>query len=406
MIKHGRGKSAFLVIVMILTILLVRFPSPIQGAQFVIAGWSFPDEYGQGVYIVTPYQNSSGSFVTIPNPETGIGTCYWNNATTYNLNFTANTALRFDARVLLNYTRLGLSHPADNVTGRNYLRVNLEMFLASESVFSLQNMTYDSLWGLYETGLWWYAYVDIVDFILVAGQIYTVVITLEVLSSAWFNDTWDYADTETGDDTSSGSLSDTYSSNNIDLSYTKSGTSTSYIELTFYYPSNFVVSKFNYTFEVSTGVNDDDAEIELYDWVGVGYDDLHTGIENPADVVYTGQITDPKYFDSVSGVKFKLWSQEGDSGASGVYVDQLIITWYLSDWQEVGVAEFIFPVGWNPVAQFGYDSFFIFLGLIMIVASTMYLVRGGKDEMSSDKFFYFVILFIMGWALFVGGIMP
>lgn len=174
--------SAVLIVAMVLTILLVRSPPPTQAA-FIISSWSFPDEYGQGVYIVTPYQNSSGSFVTIPNPDTGIGTCYWNNATTYHRNFTANTALRFDARVLLNYTRLGLSHPADIDLGRNYLRVNLEMFLVSESVFSLQNMTFDNLDGLYETGIWWYAYVDIVNVILMAGQIYTVVITPEVFIS-------------------------------------------------------------------------------------------------------------------------------------------------------------------------------------------------------------------------------
>ena len=75
-------------------------------------------------------------------------------------------------------------------------------------------------------------------------------------------------------------------------------------------------------------------------------------------------------------------------------------------WQDAGEGRFIFIIGWHPAFQFGYDAFFIFLGLIMIVASTMYLVRGGKDEMSSDKFFYFLILFIMGWALFLGGIMP
>ncbi len=167
--------------VIILTMILV-FPRPTQGAQFVIAGWSFPSEYGEGVYGVTPYQNSSGSFVTIPNPDTGIGFCYWNNATTYNLNFTANTALRFDVRVTLNYTKLGLSHPADIDLGRNYLRVNLEMFLASESVFSLQNMTFDNLDGLYETGIWWYAYVDIINVILVAGQIYVVEFTYEVFN--------------------------------------------------------------------------------------------------------------------------------------------------------------------------------------------------------------------------------
>ena len=176
---------AGLMIVLFATITLVGLPRQTQATQFILSSWAFPDEYGQGVYGVTPYQNSSGSFVTIPNPDTGIGFAYSENATTYNLNFTDNTALRFDVRVRLNYTQLdlGLSHPADNATGRNHLRVNLEMFIASERVFLLQNMTYDSLWGLSETGIWWYSYVDIVNVILIAGQIYTVVITLQIFFS-------------------------------------------------------------------------------------------------------------------------------------------------------------------------------------------------------------------------------
>ena len=54
------------------------------------------------------------------------------------------------------------------------------MSTAGTSVFSLQNMPYDDLGGLYETGIWWYSYVDVVEAILVAGQIYSIVFTLEV----------------------------------------------------------------------------------------------------------------------------------------------------------------------------------------------------------------------------------
>ena len=67
---------------------------------------------------------------------------------------------------------------------------------------------------------------------------------------------------------------------------------------------------------------------------------------------------------------------------------------------------FVFPVDWHPVAIFGYDAFFVFLGLIMIPFSTMYLVKGGRKELSMDKVFYFLILFMLGWAFFIGGIMP
>ena len=176
---------AGLMIVLFATITLVGLPRQTQGAQFILSSWDFPDEYGQGIVIVTPSQNSSGSFVTIINPSTGTGDVYPNNPTLYYHNFTDNTALRFKVRVRLNYTQLdlGLSHPADIDLGRNNLRVNLEMFIASESVFSLQNMTFDNTDGLTETGIWYYEYLDIVNVILIAGQIYTVVITLQIFFS-------------------------------------------------------------------------------------------------------------------------------------------------------------------------------------------------------------------------------
>lgn len=75
-------------------------------------------------------------------------------------------------------------------------------------------------------------------------------------------------------------------------------------------------------------------------------------------------------------------------------------------WQEVGSAEFIFPVRWDPTTQFGYDMFFIALGLIMIPFSTLYLVRGGRKNMSRDKLFYGLIIFVMGLGLLIGGVMP
>lgn len=166
-------------VILIMSLLITTRPPQTTAAQFVIAGWTAPDEYGQGFYIITPYQNSSGSFVTIPNPDTGIGNWYRENTTTAELNFTANTALRFDARVLVNHTLLGFA-PAESEDGRNYFRLHLEMSVAGDSVFTLQNMTYDSLWGIFEVGIWWFSYVDIVDYILEPATIYTVTFSLIV----------------------------------------------------------------------------------------------------------------------------------------------------------------------------------------------------------------------------------
>jgi hypothetical protein len=79
---------------------------------------------------------------------------------------------------------------------------------------------------------------------------------------------------------------------------------------------------------------------------------------------------------------------------------------YPPEWNTVGIAIFLFDVEWDPAFQFGYDAFFIFLGLIMIPASTMYLVKGGRKEMSMDKVFYGLIIFALGIGFLIGGILP
>lgn len=56
--------------------------------------------------------------------------------------------------------------------------------------------------------------------------------------------------------------------------------------------------------------------------------------------------------------------------------------------------------------EWGLNAFFIILGLCMIPASSLYLVRGGKNELSQDKLYMALIAFAIGWALLVGGIMP
>jgi hypothetical protein len=54
----------------------------------------------------------------------------------------------------------------------------------------------------------------------------------------------------------------------------------------------------------------------------------------------------------------------------------------------------------------GFNTAFIILGLVMIPASALYLVRGGKDAMNGDKLFFGLVVFFMGWALIIGVITP
>ncbi len=74
----------------------------------------------------------------------------------------------------------------------------------------------------------------------------------------------------------------------------------------------------------------------------------------------------------------------------------------IPDWVDVGTVIISFVV---PLFTGSLDALLIILGLVMIPASTLYLVKGGKAEMSRDKLFYGLIAFVLGCALFLGGIM-
>jgi hypothetical protein len=74
----------------------------------------------------------------------------------------------------------------------------------------------------------------------------------------------------------------------------------------------------------------------------------------------------------------------------------------------------IFPQ-WNNVSNLSVDIMvdydlwalnmgLIFLGLFMIPASTIYLAKGGRHAMSTDKVFFALVIFILGCAFFIGGI--
>lgn len=63
-------------------------------------------------------------------------------------------------------------------------------------------------------------------------------------------------------------------------------------------------------------------------------------------------------------------------------------------------------IGLSTQILWNVDVAVLFFGLIMIPSSFIYLIRGGKDDMSTDKFFYFMLFFFVGMALFLGVILP
>ena len=76
----------------------------------------------------------------------------------------------------------------------------------------------------------------------------------------------------------------------------------------------------------------------------------------------------------------------------------------LLGWINAGIATFYFDVH-NPFTMWSISAIYIFAGIIMIPASTIFLVAGGREKLNVDKVFYFLIAFIIGWALVIGGVM-
>jgi hypothetical protein len=98
------------------------------------------------------------------------------------------------------------------------------------------------------------------------------------------------------------------------------------------------------------------------------------------------------------------------SGNRSIYVDYIEITneagvlTYLTDqWNNVGEATILFHVLIHP---WGLNALLILLGMILVVLCGVYLVKGGRSEASMNKVFYALVMFMLGWGLIVGGILP
>lgn len=84
-----------------------------------------------------------------------------------------------------------------------------------------------------------------------------------------------------------------------------------------------------------------------------------------------------------------------------VIVATAIIYFDMPNWWVIGVAGSVFYI---PIGEFTIQFLLMIMGLVMIPFSTVFLVKGGKDELNRDKLFLFLMIFFMGWALVLGGL--
>lgn len=137
-------------------------------------------------------------------------------------------------------------------------------------------------------------------------------------------------------------------------------------------------------------------QLSLY-WID-GYAELH----NDTDFI---TLTDDDIPNSAVYAGLQTWG----SADAPLYVRKTYVRNWVVDgphvaeeWQEIAQITLYFNV---PFDMWGINTATIFLGLIMIPVSSLYLAHGVKHDRSMDRLFYGLIVFFIGWALLIGGIM-
>ena len=74
----------------------------------------------------------------------------------------------------------------------------------------------------------------------------------------------------------------------------------------------------------------------------------------------------------------------------------------LPNWHGFTFEDIIFYI---PINVLTLSYIMMLAGLVMIPVSTLFLVKGGRSDMSRDKMFLFLMIFLFGWAFFLGGIL-
>jgi hypothetical protein len=77
-----------------------------------------------------------------------------------------------------------------------------------------------------------------------------------------------------------------------------------------------------------------------------------------------------------------------------------------ADWQDITTASFVVWLDMSEATRWAFESWIVFIGMAMIPLGPIYLVYAGKEELSIEKIFFALVIFCMGWALLIGGIMP
>lgn len=153
-----------------------------------------------------------------------------------------------------------------------------------------------------------------------------------------------------------------------------------------------------HNYNLSTNANDNATEfyVTFYNgaW-GTAQDDVYgstgTGTISDLRLQFQGKAT-AAVIRYISALKFiRQWHVFGPA--------QLFLD--MPNWHTVPIATlwFFLEIGIATISMW-----FVIIGLILIPVSTVYLVKGGREDLSNDKAFFALVLFFIGIAFFIGGI--
>lgn len=407
---HTRIKAIMLILALTMIVLFassqpMNEPVIATNPKFVISSWAFPDEYGQGIDRIRVEENSTGSWVYagIDVDATESSAFEWN----------ASVAIKLRCWSWINNTLVG---DVSDSALKNYQRHNVIVTQINGTiVFSQDNFTY-SMYYYDEDPMFYFEYFVILNFLPEMGQVYTVNVSYEVF----------YSDTPEGEtfgyDSEYGGVLLQGVDRLVGCIFTSpSGTGQSIEKITaeVYAESGTVNIKavivdVDTMAIVSNGVSTPvTVTTTQHTWYDFSFS-TRPEIEGDTDYClmliasgsfrfYYGSDSYTSKYDNSNSYTTPQnpgsWSTQSNTGYS-IYAT-LYVTPESEEWHIINAATFIFVILLDTSTV---NTLIIFLGLFMIPASTLYLVKGGKDNLSSDKVFFFIVAFMLGWGLLIGGI--
>ena len=162
-----------IVFVLLFSLLLITTPQNVS-SQFVIASWDYPDEYGQGIESLEVFSNQTGSWL----PANWAGDAEREYFESSDFDWNASIFIKLSCWTWFNSTLTGATDWED---GENYHRHRVDVTTINGTVvFSQQNFTFASAFPAIDPPMWYYEYEVILNFLPIAGEIYTVIVTYEI----------------------------------------------------------------------------------------------------------------------------------------------------------------------------------------------------------------------------------